>query len=129
MKFHIRLVPRFRFELTPAQLAMLFAASQHHYDAACRGLSLRPGPWSSPSAGLFVGWRNEHEGAAVLGSDPPILEASWRDLDLCLKCMEWPLPDREFEAERKQVSSAFRQMMTAWTTFALTADMLVGETK
>jgi len=128
MKFHIRLVPRFRFELTPAQLTMLTKASEMHYDASCRGLSLRPTPGASASTGLLLGWRNAHDWAATSG-DPAILEASWRDLDLCLKCMEWPLPDGEHEADRRQVSSAFFQMMTAWTTFALNADMLVGETK
>ena len=128
MKFTIRSVPRFEFELTREQLVMLTRASTLHYDATCRSLS---GPWQpGTSAGLLVGWNNiKQSGHLCPEWDPPTLEATWRELDLCLKCMEFPLPDRAYEKERVRTTLAFRQMMDAWEAHHKALGKLEGETK
>lgn len=128
MKFTIRSVPRFEFELTREQLVMLTRASTLHYDATCRSLS---GPWQAgTSAGLLVGWSNIQEAARLYPqAGPATLEATWRELDLCLKCMEMPLPRRAYDAERFQLTYDFHCMMNAWEAHHKTYGMIEGETK
>lgn len=128
MKFTIRSVPRFEFELTREQLVMLTRASTLHYDYTCRSLS---GPWQpGMSAGLLVGWSNIQEAARLYPeAGPATLEATWRELDLCLKCMEFPLPNRAYDKERVQTTLAFHQMMNAWQAHDKAYGTIEGETK
>lgn len=131
MKFKIHSIPRFEFELTEAQVSMLVTASALHYDYTCRSLSMDPrnsftrgGP-----EGLLVGWHNIQQGAIEYPEcGPPTLEATWRELDLCLKCMESPLPNRQYEQERLQTTWAFYQMMNRWRAYETVAGAIEGET-
>lgn len=130
MKFTIRSVPRFEFELTEAQVAMLLRASTLHYDYTCRSLSMPPTIVSGSPQGLLVGWHNNQEATrAYPDCGPATLEATWRELDLCLKCMEFPLPNRAYDTERMQTTLAFHQMMNAWEAHYKAHGMIEGETK
>lgn len=130
MKFTIRSIPRFEFELTHEQLVMLTRASALHYDATCRSLCDTPIVGGGNPRGLLVGWNNIQEGVrAHPDCGPATLEATWRELDLCLKCMEFPLPNRAYDTERMQTTLAFHQMMNAWRAHETVAGAIEGETK
>lgn len=130
MKYEIRTSPTFEFQLTQRQLVMLTRASAHHYDATCRSLSEPRREGGSRPQGLLVGWANIQEaGREFPECGPAILTATWREVDLCLKCMEWHLPNRAYDKERVRLTQAFRQMLTAWTQCQAGIGHLKGETK
>lgn len=70
------LYPQFTagFTLTSEQIDMLMACSSNHYDSVCRE--------ASAEGGFIYKWKTFH-------SEMPC-NATFRQLDICLKCMEWP---------------------------------------
>jgi hypothetical protein len=129
MKFKIRSIPRFEFELTEAQVSMLVTASALHYDYTCRSLSMERSIVAGSPHGLLVSWHNIQQAAIKYPEcGPATLEATWRELDLCLKCMEGPLPGLQYERERVETTLAFNRMMNCWRAYETIAGTIEGET-
>lgn len=108
MEIEISAQPLFRVPLTLADVAVLLELSALHYDETCR-LAGVPG-----EQGFIYGWNSWLTLLATTPDEPPVVTATWRQLDLCLKLMEF-LPYR-FTAERtatvRRLSTAFNGAMS-----------------
>lgn len=80
MKFEIVGRPEFRFSLTLAQIGMLIDRSSHHYDMVCRAASAQ-----EPERGFLRVWD-----VCTRLNEGYVIQATWRQLDTCLKVLEYP---------------------------------------
>ena len=82
MKATIRAKAVFDVPMTDEELRVLAALSAAHYDGTCRA--------ASQDGGFLRGWRNRCDW--LLEDKQPLgdfqVNASWRELDLLLKCLE-----------------------------------------
>lgn len=80
MKIEIHAVAKFWVGLTLAHVEVLKKAADWHYDAVCQAAA-KPG-------GFIFGWHNTLVFCSEEGAELPNCQASFRDLDTCLKILE-----------------------------------------
>lgn len=98
--------PVFVVEMTLDEAKVLMDLAAHHYDARCKEAG-QPGPY-----GFIYGWSVLLDPA--FAPDPPQkVRAKWRDLDTCLKIMEFNLNHRDpFTKETaRRLTAAFNEAM------------------
>lgn len=111
MKCTLTAQPIFWIDISLSQVQVLNEMSKMHYDAACRQASM--------SGGFLYGWHNTRWFEAEQKSAEPIrLKASFRDLDLCLKILEWP-PTPMSQAD------SVEQMRKSFSSFLAMSNELV----
>jgi hypothetical protein len=129
MQFTVRGEPRFEFRLTREQVDVLVKMSFRHYDSTCRAASAN----AHPQIGVIGRWANQLEYEKDWPVDVPLtpMEASWRELDLCLKVLEYTVVC--FPAEVKVASAltlafirALRETRVAREGWTLSLDTAVS---
>jgi hypothetical protein len=106
MKIFIQGVPHFHWQPTHAHIALLTALSGMHYDARCKEASC--------VGGFIYGWKNCVLLAETEASDDAVtVNATWNQLDTCLKIMEMPhgLNDAE-KALVYEMRTSFHRALT-----------------
>ena len=86
MKITITGSPVFHLGIDLATVEALISLSIKHYDATCRA--------AGQVGGFLYGWRNrlrfaEEEKAAEPDAQVAVPSATWRELDITLKIIEW----------------------------------------
>ena len=82
MKIQIVAAPKFLLPLTLSQVDLLMKLGLMHYDHTCNA-AVRVG-------GFIYGWNNRVTFSAEEAEHPSPCVANFRELDLCLKIMEFP---------------------------------------
>lgn len=84
MKIELRAKVEFYVPVTEQDIDLLMTLSAAHYDDTCKA--------AGTIGGFIYGWKNHANTWQML--DTPLsdrkVRASFSDLDLCLKIMEWP---------------------------------------
>lgn len=90
MKIEITCIPKFWLYLTLSQVELLSKLAIWHYDATCNRAALQ--------GGFIFGWLNHYKFVEQHDEGPGPVSASFGDLDLALKIMEYQPLSIELES-------------------------------
>lgn len=121
MKLTISADVKFRFPvLSREQMDAMMCMSAHHYDAKCQDASSPGTKYVSPrgysqelNRGFLDKWSTilryyeAHRDEEDYDPSNETLEATWGELDTCLKIMEWPRTEQEKQVAHT-LTDAFR---------------------
>lgn len=102
MKIEITAVPKFHLSLSYPDATFLSELAAMHYDATCKN--------AGRLGGFLYGWINHLTLADACEAADTTVDATWRELDICLKILENTGTDEQRD-RASALRMAFRRAM------------------